>query len=122
MASDGPITALSISLSFISSFSLIRSCVPPIDATYPTSYIPFLPALPATCFTSCDVSSLTSSPSYLETDIKIILLIGRFTPIPIASVVTNTLVSLFKNSAYCIFLTSGGKSPYIILALIPFSE
>ena len=45
------------------------------------------------------------------TDKNTILLIGRFTPIPIASVVIRILVSLFIKSSYCFLLTSGGRSP-----------
>ena len=87
--------------------------------TYPWSYIPFLPALPAICLTSLMLRNLLDLPSNFFDSVNIILLIGRFTPIPIASVHTTILLSPFKNLATSAFRTLYGSEPYITLTLYP---
>ena len=85
----------------------------------PFSYRPRLPALPTICCISAGLSSLVSVPSNLLISRNTSLSIGRFIPIPMASVATTTSVSPALNLLASSCRTSYGRFPYITLHLIP---
>ena len=73
--------------------------------------MPLRPALPAICFISETFNFLKDTPSYFLVSKKTIRFIGRFTPIPMASVHTITSVSPSKNLSNCFFLVEYGSEP-----------
>mmetsp|Transcript_4710 Transcript_4710/g.16424 ORF Transcript_4710/g.16424 Transcript_4710/m.16424 type:complete len:309 (+) Transcript_4710:667-1593(+) len=91
--------------------------------TSPFSHVVFLlPARPAICFTrlgstgakASSPSATTNCPVNFSSVEKIVLLMLRFSPIPMASDATSTSnpLSLSLNSAACAFRLSGGSAPY----------
>ena len=90
-----------------------------LKRTCPSAYMPCLPALPAICKISCGKRILRQIPSNLAMSINTIRRMGRFKPIPIASVATSTSLSRFKNIFACCFLVEYGNAPYIMLTVYP---
>ena len=67
-------------------------------------------------------SGRLDTPSNFSTSRNTILLTGRLSPIPIASVDTTTCVFFSLKSVICLRLISGGRLPYMTLGFMPFSS
>lgn len=84
--------------------------------------VTLVPARPAICFISEMTSGRLDTPSNFSTSRNTILLTGRLSPIPIASVDTTTCVFFSLKSVICLRLISGGRLPYMTLGFMPFSS